>query len=357
MNQSPFKYDFKDIKLDNDLTGVFSFQQTTAECNVILSRDEWIEKTRSPLNLKLKKYQYDCSVNFHDSYDNKKPTIIITINNNSDLLKFTVSNFESNGVLEICNVVIVDDRSTEDLKSIVLDKKLNYVRVDTDMGFNFSMLNNIGANIVDSMGGKQIIIWNSDLWCPNPDVLPEILRLHNEDNSKFSGTKLLYPTKEETLNDQDYTYNIANHFPQIENWRGKVQFGGDYWIFQQKLGFLGPMHFGRFFNPEDPRVNCNRGISFMTGAFHLFELEHFKDIGGYNPSLVKAFQDVDICLRSIEAGVYVSYYGKDLYLYHDESYSFYSGDQNKKHDKRHDVDHMIYYRMWGQKTPSLTIGR
>ena len=95
----------------------------------------------------------------------------------------------------------------------------------------------------------------------------------------------------------------------------------------------------------------------MTGAFQLFEMDFFKELGGFNPSLVKAFQDVDICLRSVECGVPINYYGKNIHMYHDESYSFYSSDQNKKHDKRHDMDHLIFYRMWGQKIPNLVLGK
>ena len=227
MKRSPFKYRFHDLKLDQHNKNIFLCEQPVAECN-IGSLNSWIDKVNSPIDLIIKSHKFDCSIEISDSFSPAKPTLIISINNNLDLLKYTISNFKENKVLDLCNVIVVDDRSEQDIRNCVLENNLNYLRVDTSHGFNFSMLNNIGANVVDSLGGKKIIIWNSDLWVPDDKTLPEILQLHNNDRSKFSGTKLLYPPQEKTLNKGDVTYNIANHFPHIEKWRNKVQFGGDF---------------------------------------------------------------------------------------------------------------------------------
>jgi len=135
--------------------------------------------------------EYKCKWKKQDGFDPKKPTIIISIHNYSELLKKTIHNIESNNINSHCNLIIVDDRSTENIKSI--SERHSYLRIDNQKGFNFSMLNNIAALIVHKLGGTEVVFWSSDVYCVNETHFLTFLNKHRENNSAISGTKLVYP--------------------------------------------------------------------------------------------------------------------------------------------------------------------
>ena len=88
---------------------------------------------------------YSCTWFKQKNFSKNKPTIIMPTRNMSKLLKKTIKNLEENLVTEHCNLIVVDDRSEEDLKSISSD--YSYLKIEYDKVFNFSMLNNIAAFI------------------------------------------------------------------------------------------------------------------------------------------------------------------------------------------------------------------
>ena len=115
---------------------------------------------------------------------------------------------------------------------------------------------------------------------------------------------------------------------------------------------LSPAHFKRFTSITDPLVNCDKGETFVTGALHLCDLDFFIKMGGFNPSLSKVFQDVDICLRAYELGHCVMYFGKDIFFYHDESHIT---AKNKTNDFQWHSDHYLFAKVWNSKM-DLIIG-
>jgi hypothetical protein len=58
---------------------------------------------------------YHCSFVNQDDFDPQKPTLLIPIKDNSNLLEYTISNLKQTKVADYANVVIIDDRSEEDL--------------------------------------------------------------------------------------------------------------------------------------------------------------------------------------------------------------------------------------------------
>ena len=146
--------------------------------------------------------EYKCKWKKQDGFDPKKPTIIISIHNYSELLKKTIHNIESNNINSHCNLIIVDDRSTENIKSI--SERHSYLRIDNQKGFNFSMLNNIAALIVHKLGGTEVVFWSSDVYCVNETHFLTFLNKHRENNSAISGTKLVYPPSGIIINLKEY---------------------------------------------------------------------------------------------------------------------------------------------------------
>ena len=301
------------------------------------------------------KVVYSCKWTQQKDWDCNRPTVIIPTKDGSDLLRHTLLNLKKHNISKHCNLIVVDDRSEEDIKSIVTDSHLSYLRVDNDKGFNFSMLNNIAAKICEKLGNKTIILWNSDLWCAKEEWFLEILNHHTENKSVVTGTKLLYPTEEISLTKEVDTKNIMLNFPQMSGgqWRNTVQFGGDSWLpFPESPVLLSPIHHKRFSNKEDKRVDCIRGSSFVTGAFQIWDLKKFIELGGLNPTLSKNLQDVDICLRLLETDEQPIYYGKGVYFYHDESPTL---DREGKIDKQFESDHIIFGKIWNSKIAKLVL--
>lgn len=289
-------------------------------------------------------------------FDKTKPFIIIPSRNNIDLIEYTLNNLFINNVDELCNIMVVDDRSTDDYSSLLKYSSLSLLRVDNQKGFNFSMLCNIGAYIANKLGCEEIILWNNDLWVEKREYLETIIKKHREDGSTISGTKLLYPLKSFNGDTED-SENVKQHFPNMKDgkWRGTVQFGGGSWAqFPNTPILFSPLHFKRFSESDNYLVNCDKGETFITGAFHLCNLSWFIKSGGLNPSLSKNFQDVDICLKASENNKKVMYYGKDLFFWHDESLTFNSVGE-KKNDKQMTSDHVLFGKIWNSKISKIIL--
>lgn len=317
-----------------------------------------IDPRQSKYSFSPVKVIYTCSFEKSENFSASKPTIIIPIRDNTELLKFTLDNLETNNITKHCNIIIVDDRSEQDLLSIAKQSSHSYLRVDNKKGFNFSMLNNIAAKICHQLENDTVIFWNSDLWAPNEDMFLELMRRHHQAGSKISGSKLLYPPASmSSFNDNKEvdTENIKNIFPHLKGglWRETVQFGGSHWVNTPGSPIdLSPVHFKRFTSITDPLVNCDKGETFVTGALHVCDLNFFIEMGGFNPSLSKVFQDVDICLRAYELGHCVMYFGKDIFFYHDESHIT---AKNKTNDFQWHSDHYLFAKVWNSKM-DLIIG-
>lgn len=306
------------------------------------------------ISFSVKDVEYFCSFEKQKNFDSSKPTLLIPVKDNLKLISYTIDNLRNKEVLRHANVIIIDDRSEEDIKTCVLSNELSYLRVDNNKGFNFSMLNNIAAKICSVLGVKDIVLWNSDLWAPDIETFPELFKIHKEQKNVITGTKLLYPPKHMSLDGSLDSANIKDTFPDFKNgkWRETVQFGGDSWI-SHKPHKLAPMHYKRFSEKNNPLVNCDKGILFMTGAFQIWNLDNFLNLGGMNPSLSKNFQDVDICLRLVKSGKYPMYYGKDKFLYHDESLTLHN---SKKNDKQFISDNYLFAKLWNQEIVNIVWG-
>jgi len=278
---------------------------------------------------------YKCSFTKQLNYDASKPTAIIPIRDCSDIVTMCMDCMKETGAFDLMNVIIVDDRSTEDIGSIASKYCVSYLRVDYDSTFNFSMLCNLAAKVCHDLGNTQVIMWNADLFISDISNLHRFIEKHNKLGSTISGAKLLYPPDEYSMGHGD-TQNILDNFPSmVGKWRGTIQFGGGGFVKTPESPLqYSPIHMYRFTN--DPAASVDSTAAFVTGAMHMIQLEQFVSIGGYNPSLEKNFQDVDLCL--ILGNVH--YFGKDIAFYHDESPSF--SKHNNKSGQQILSDHMLY---------------
>tara|TARA_R110002167_G_scaffold223010_1_gene428004 strand:+ start:279 stop:1307 length:1029 start_codon:yes stop_codon:yes gene_type:complete len=289
-----------------------------------------------------KEIKYTCSFDKQSDYDNTKPTAIIPIRDCSNIITMCMESMKRTDTFDMINVIIVDDRSTEDIEIVAKKYGVSYLRVDYDSTFNFSMLCNIAAKICSDLGNTQVIMWNADLFISDRKNLETIISKHNKYDSKISGAKLLYPPIEYSTSSEHDTTNILTHFPRmVGKWRNTVQFGGSQFIPTPGNPIdLSPIHKHRFEQKEEASYDAQS--DFVTGAFQLMDLGNFMSVGGYNPSLENNFQDVDICKGTDS----VWYFGDDVEFYHDESPVM--GVHKTKFSKQMQSDHILYGLLWNQ---------
>lgn len=310
-----------------------------------------ILQNQEKYNFKILDITYNCYWLKQDNWNSNNLSILIPIKDNVELLKTTINNLYQKNIVNHSNIIIIDDRSTIDIKKIVLENKLSYLRVDNEKGFNFSMLNNIAAFIAHRLGCKQIILWNSDLWCVKEEYYKKFVENHENNNSTISGAKLIYPPIDFSMHKEEDSENIDTNFPHMKGkWRNTVQFGGSTWI-STNNGII-PLHSCRFKDITDNRVDCDKGESFITGALQMIDLDWFIECGGMNPSLSKNYQDVDLCLKALEKNKKLFYFGKNIYFYHDESVSLI---KEGKKDLQLLSDQVLFNKIWQSKLSSLVL--
>jgi len=282
-------------------------------------------------NLKTTSNEYKCQFIDAEITDYQKPHILLCIKDNAELLQFTLNNMKQNKIFDFANVLIIDDRSeTDHIKTIALESDCSYMRVDnTANQFNFSMLHNLATHALKTKSPnlKDIILWSSDLWTNNPEVLPTLYRKHTENKNTITGTKLLYPTK-----------NFLYHKPDRAD---KVQYAGSMFGPRPNEVGLFALHMFRGYPKDDPKVNCDKGELFITGAFLIIDAEWYIKTGGFCPSLKASYQDVDLCLRANEQNRRVMYYGEELYLYHYENLTL---DATKEDLKKVQLSDTLWYK-------------
>lgn len=322
---------------NNSPTHTYNFKKKIepARFSIAQNEDRVVKSYYSnSYSLQTEKHTYTCSFIESRAFNTNNPTVLLCIKDDAELLQYTLNNMKQNKIFDVANVVVIDDRSEGNhVKSVAIENNCSYLRVDNSQNiFNFSMLHNLAVHALQSRSKnlKDIILWSSDLWAPDSNMFQQIYNKHLEDQNTITGTKLLYPTK-------DFLYYKPDR-------ADKVQYAGS--MFGPRPGEAGlfALHMFRGYPKDDPKVNCNKGELFITGAFLIIDAEWYMKSGGFCPSLKASYQDVDLCLRANEQNKRVMYYGKDLYLYHYENYTLDSMKENLKNDQL--SDKLWYKGFW-----------
>lgn len=190
-------------------------------------------------------------------------------------------------------IVILDNRSREtETRELMkgLSRRRNVRVVPADEAFNWPRLNNLGAMNFNS---GCLVFANNDVEILSSgwdETLAEIL---SDERVGVIGAKLLYPD-------------------------GKLQHGGI------ALGVDDgrPTHEGVGENRDSAgpsgRWARRRPAAAVTGAFMAVRAGVFHQLGGFDPRLSIAYNDVDFCLKVREAGLAVMF-APELELVHRES--------------------------------------
>jgi O-antigen biosynthesis protein len=213
--------------------------------------------------------------------EQKSVSIIIPTRNKAGYLRACIASLFGETSYKNFEVIVIDNGSSQADALELLDELRRKPRVsviENPGPFNFSAFNNQAAQ---KASGDVLLFLNNDIELIEPDWLEEMLRWALLPQIGVVGAKLLYP---------DRTIQHAGVVMGMEGHASHVFYG-------QAEGASGP--FGS--------VEWYRNLSAVTGACMMLRREVFENLGGFDEHYMLAFSDIELCLRSLAAGLRVMY--------------------------------------------------
>ncbi|MDU4995773.1 MAG: glycosyltransferase [Enterobacteriaceae bacterium] len=221
-------------------------------------------------------------------------SIIIPTRDNCNVLRRCVDSIKNMTRYSQYEIIILDNGSVaadalEYFSSLESEEKIKVIRHDRP--FNFSELNNVG---VAESKGEILLFLNDDTEVLHADWLERLIGYAQLPHVGAVGAKLIYP---ET--------NLVQH-------AGVLNLAG------------GPMHALHNMDRTHPGYFMRNLLEYnwlaVTGACLMMERKKFDRIGQFDESFPIAYNDVDLCFRSVDAGYY-NVMCPAVELYHYESVS------------------------------------
>ena len=249
-----------------------------------------------------------------------KVTLIIPTRNGLNLIRTCVESILKKTTYTNYEILIIDNGSDDpEVLSFFEEAKTDIrVKVVVDNGpFNYSALNNAAVKLAQ---GTFIGLLNNDLEVISPNWLSEMVSIALQPKVGAVGARLWYPN--ETLQHGGVIVGIGG-------WAGHSHKGYS----KGHNGYVG-------------RMSLISGFTAVTGACLIVNKMIFEQVGGLNETELKiACNDVDLCLRLVEAG-YRNVWTPYAELYHHESATRGFEDTPEKQSRfREEVQYM--HRRWG----------
>jgi GT2 family glycosyltransferase len=235
---------------------------------------------------------------------NKLPlvSIIIPTRDRVEVLKKCIDSILRKSTYKNIEILIVDNGSIEDETLRYLnelkERGINVIRDDFE--FNFSRLNNIGANLAK---GEYLCLMNNDIEVITSDWLEEMMSFACQPGVGCVGARLWYPD-------------------------GRLQHGGVI------LGIGGVAGHSHKYLAKDGigyfgRAVIHQCVSAVTAACLVISKKIYLEVGGLDESLAVAFNDVDFCLK-VGQNNYRNIYTPYAEMIHHESVSRGAEDSPEK---------------------------
>ncbi|MDW2741445.1 glycosyltransferase [Atlantibacter subterraneus] len=221
-------------------------------------------------------------------------SIIIPTRDNYNVLRRCVESIKGKTKYTRYEIIILDNGSVaadalQYFSSLENDKSISIIHHNRP--FNFSELNNVG---VAHSKGEILLFLNDDTEVIHSDWLERLIGYAQLPHVGAVGAKLLYP---ET--------NLIQH-------AGVLNLAG------------GPMHAFHNTDRAQPGYFMRNLLEYnwlaVTGACLMIERSKFDRIGQFDESFPIAYNDIDLCFRSVDAGYY-NVMCPAVELYHYESVS------------------------------------
>ncbi len=225
--------------------------------------------------------------------DYKKVSIIIPNKNHKEDLQRCISSIFAFTTYPDYEIIIVDNGSDDDVLDYYEQLRSNpRIKIVTlDIPFNFSKLNNFGAQ---NATGDYFIMLNNDTEIITPNWIEEMVMYAQREDVGAVGVKLYYP--DDTVQHAGIILGLG---------ADRVAGHAFYKVGKNELGYMG-------------RLCYTQDVSAVTAACMLVCRDVWEKVGGLDESFAVAYNDVDFCLRIREAG-YLIVWTPFAELYHYES--------------------------------------
>ncbi|QCO68702.2 glycosyltransferase family 2 protein [Luteimonas yindakuii] len=221
-------------------------------------------------------------------------SLIIPTRNRVELLRMCVQSILERTDYPDYEILIVDNQSDEQatfdyFRELESEPRVRVLRYDAP--FNYSLINNFAAA---QATGTVIGLVNNDIEVITPAWLTTMTAQALRPEIGAVGAMLYYP--DDTIQHAGVVLGIG--------------------------GVAGHVYTGRRAGTEGQcgRALLAQELSAVTAACLLVRKEVFDEVGGLDPKLVVAFNDVDFCIRVLDAG-YRNIWTPYAELYHHESAS------------------------------------
>jgi O-antigen biosynthesis protein len=262
-------------------------------------------------------------------------SLIIPTRNGLELLRRCIDSVLQKTSYVNFEIIIVDNGSDDPatlayFKDVAKTPQIRILRIDAP--FNYSALNNAAVKIAQ---GELVGLVNNDIEVISPDWLDELVSHALRPGVGAVGARLWFP--DDTLQHGGVVLGLGGV-------AGHVHMG----IGRDQLGYHG-------------RAALTQSLSAVTAACLVVKKSIFESVGGLNEQdLAVAFNDVDFCLRVLEAG-YRNVWTPFAELYHHESASRGYEDTPEK-QQRFAKEASYMYQRWGMLlqadpaySPNLTL--
>lgn len=223
-------------------------------------------------------------------------SIIIPNKDQKDTLKKCIDSIQKHTTYKNYEIIIVENNSTTDeifsyYQELKKNDKIRVVNWEENKTFNYSAINNYG---VRHANGEYLLFLNNDVEVLDDAWMEELVGNCQRPEVGITGVKLLYP---------DGTIQHAGTVIGMGGVAGHM--------FVDMPGTRsGYMH----------KAALQMNYSAVTAACMMMKRTVFEQVNGFEEQLAVAFNDVDLCLRTIKAG-YLVVYNPYVALYHYESKS------------------------------------
>lgn len=232
-------------------------------------------------------------------------SIIIPNKDQKDTLKKCIDSVLNKTAYKNYEIILVENNSTTDeifayYKELEKQDNIRVITWKSEKGFNYSAINNFG---VRHAKGELLLFLNNDIEVMDESWLEEMIGNCQRPEVGITGVKLLYP---------DNTIQHAGTVIGIGGIAGHM-------FTDMPANRSGYMH----------KASLQMNYSAVTAACMMMKRKVFESLGGFEESLAVAFNDVDLCLRTVQAG-YLVVYDPYVTMYHYESKSRGTEDSEEK---------------------------
>lgn len=219
-------------------------------------------------------------ISSESSFVDKSPgkiSLILLSKDHPDMLERCVQSVTASLLSKEIEIILVDNGSESAARKRYEDISYRYGLVChyLPMEFNYSELNNYAAS---KASGDIFIFMNDDIEVPDTEkgILEKMAYKACEDHAGAVGIKLLYPDKRIQHCGIQLLYSGPSH---------KLQ------------GYKDERYYYGF---SDHDVNTIA----VTGACLCVKRDRFEKVGGFDPKLPVAYNDVDLCMKLHDEGYY-----------------------------------------------------